>query len=257
MVWIGILAVCLVVALALWAAGEAMVLRRRVETREGAGPAVALPQEVRALAARMGARGAGRLARFRQVAEMEMAPGAGWQALRARQWVALRATGFVWLARVRGLGPFCAFSVIDAYAGGRGRLVARLAGLVPVARAGGPEIDRSEAMRYLAELPWAPDAILANGAIGWQVLADGRLRASLGEVAVVFRLEGGEIVEMEAEGRPSLEGGTLVLRDWRGVFSEHGEIGGRRLPLRGEVGYLREGVWVPYFRGRIVGYEVG
>ncbi len=239
--------------LAAWAAVDLWQLRRAVLATDGA-PAVELPEEVVALARRMGAVAGGRVVRFRQAAEIEMAPGKGWKGMTAWQVSAVRGAAFLWLAWMR---PVPVAVVVDAFAGGRGALVVRLAGLVPVARGRGPEIDRAEAMRYLAELPWVPDAILGNGAIGWEVLADGRLRASLGEVSVVFTLEGGEIVEVTAQDRPSVEGGKVVLRDWRGVFSEHGEIGGRRVPLRGEVGYMREGVWVPYYRGRIVGYEVG
>ena len=110
-----------------------------------------------------------------------------------------------------------------------------------------------EAMRYLAELPWVPDAILENGALIWNQIEAQRVRVSLGEVAVEFRFDGaGDIVEMTAKDRPVRDpDGESRLRDWRGRFSEYRWIGGRRIPARGEVGYDYPDGYEPYWRGEI------
>ena len=74
---------------------------------------------------------------------------------------------------------------------------------------------------------------------------------------VQFRFDDAcDIVEVFAEGRPDVSNGQTVLRSWRGVFSEYGEIGGRRVPRAGEVGYVDDGIYAPYFRGRITSYEM-
>jgi hypothetical protein len=66
----------------------------------------------------------------------------------------------------------------------------------------------------------------------------------------------GDIVEMQADERGSFEGGVIVPRPWRGLFSDHQEIGGRRIPTRGEVGYVYDDGYSPYWRGRIVSYQL-
>lgn len=215
-----------------------------------------LPAPVAAYARRVGATGAVSQVRFSQSARMELTPGSGWQPYEARQWVDPNTAGFVWLAEQRKAG-LPVIRVVDSFVQGRGLLVAWLLGSLPVARAQGPEMTRAEAMRYLAELPWVPDAILSNAALKWQVLAADKWQVSLGDAVVLFRLNTvGDIVEITAQDRPALEKGQLILRDWRGAFSEHGDIAGRRIPMRGEVGYVVDGLYAPYYRGRITGYEI-
>ncbi|MDQ2092388.1 DUF6544 family protein [Marimonas arenosa] len=222
-----------------------------------------LPAAVRAFA-RRGLSGqaplAGRI-RLEQAAEMELQPGGGWQAITARQTIGVSETGFVWEAW-QSKGPLLLVRVIDAFTAGHGRLQVRLLGSVPVARAAGPEVDRGEAMRYLAELPWAPDAILLNRDLRWRVLESGEIEVLLkigpSDAVVRFELDAsGDLAVMRAEARYAGEvGGAALYKDWEGRFTDYGEIGGRRIPRRGEVGYMVDGVYQPYWRGRITGYRV-
>ena len=61
---------------------------------------------------------------------------------------------------------------------------------------------------------------------------------------------------MQADARGALEGGKMVSRPWRGLFSAYQDIGGRRVPRRGEVGYIYEGGYAAYFRGEIIAYTI-
>ncbi|MCP5065350.1 MAG: hypothetical protein GY946_02195, partial [bacterium] len=97
---------------------------------------------------------------FEQVGEMALRPGK-WSRFRARQLIDVRACGFRWEARVR-MGPLVHARVVDTFVAGHGLLDARLWRLLPLARSMGPEIDESELLRYLAELPFCPHALLAN-----------------------------------------------------------------------------------------------
>ena len=45
---------------------------------------------------------------------------------------------------------------------------------------GGANNNRGEALRYLAELPWNPDAILHNRSLGWAVLDAETIRVATG-----------------------------------------------------------------------------
>lgn len=88
-----------------------------------------------------------------------------WMPFTARQ--VLRASaGFVWDATV-GKTPI-RFSGGDAYWQGAGTLDFRLWGLIPVARATGPDIDRSAAGRLAAEtVAWAPQALTPQMGATW------------------------------------------------------------------------------------------
>ncbi len=219
-----------------------------------------LPAPVRQFAER-GLAGDGSLARaVRITQEAELKRGDGWQSSRAGQHIAVTEPGFVWLAEAPGW-PVPAARVVDRFVRGEGLLEVRLLGSIPVARFEGPDADVGEAMRYLAELPWVPDAILANRAISWSEVdaqtVEAAMMVAARRVAVRFVFdEAGDVVEMNATGRPDVAGGETILRDWRGIFTDYGQIGGRRIPHRGEVGYVDGGTYAPYFRGRVTSYEV-
>ncbi len=219
------------------------------------------PEQVRGFALRNGAGQGGRLraVTIRQDGVFQVAPGKPFAPMPASQTIALGAPGFIWFA-TRSIGALPLFRVIDALIDGRGMLQARLFGSIPVANADGPVLTRSEAMRYLAELPWAPDAILGNPRIVWGQ-DDGWITAALplapDPALVRFRLEDGDIVEMRATNRPAqARDGTVTLRDWQGYFSDYDWIGDRRIPLSAQVGYVTDGVFAPYWKGRVVSYQI-
>lgn len=242
------------------------LLRRARDAVSVAPPPVdvgnGLPDVMRDFAERNGAvRGdLARGAALAQDAAMQMKPGAPWQPIAARQRIATGAAGFCWEGRAAGAGP-AKFRVLDAYAGGRGLLAVQLFGVLPAARSRGGALDRGEAMRYLAELPWAPDAILGNPGIRWSDAGKDGVAAALdltdGPVEVRFGFDdAGDIVEVTARGRPARgPGGRQVLRDWQGHFAQYEWIGARRIPTRAEVGYLDEtGRVDPYFQCVVTTY---
>lgn len=188
---------------------------------------------------------------FRQKHRGPLAP------LPARQAIAAGAPGFVWQAE-RRMGPVPVIAVVDSHVNGRGWLGARLLGAIPVADFEGPDADQAQAMRYLAELPWCPDAILTNSALTWTMEGADRVSVSMdtpgGPARVIFGLDrDGDIVSMTARSRPAETGpdGAPVLRDWQGQFSDYAMVGPRRIPLTGEVGYLYEDGYEAYWIGRI------
>jgi hypothetical protein len=229
-----------------------------------AGPGtteVRVPEAVRRFAERNGAGGTGlRAQRIVQQAEFRSGREGAWGPMPAVQHIGLGAPNFVWYARAPGpLVP--RFTVIDAYVSGRGVLRANLLGSVPVANATGPVIDRSEAMRYLAELPWAPDAILGNPDILWSEREDGQVEAALdtpsGRAAILYTFdEAGDIVATLGLRPDRGADGAEILREWRGTFGEYGWVGGRRIPTRGEVGYVEDGSYWAYWRGRVTDLEL-
>jgi Family of unknown function (DUF6544) len=215
-----------------------------------------LPPVVEAFAQR-GLAGAAPAAalRLEQSAEMRLKPGADWTSLSARQTIGVARPGFAWVATMRA-GPLPLVRVLDSYVDGEGVLEVRLFSAYRLDATQGPEAALGEGLRYLAELPWAPDAILVNREIMWEVSGAeivARLETAGGTAEVVFQLDAaGDVVAVTASGRPAtLPDGSIAPLDWRGAFSDYAQIGGRRIPTLGEVGYVYPDGYESYFKGRI------
>lgn len=220
-----------------------------------------LPDVLAAFATRglLGASPAGAI-RLHQAAEMRLKKGADWQALPAQQTIAAARPGFAWVA-AKYLGPLPLLRVLDSFDGDDGRLALRLFGGVPMGGVEGPEAALGEGLRYLAELPWCPDAILTNRAITWQEGPDGltaRLPTAGGDAVVSFGLgPTGDITTIEARNRPASQpDGSIAHLDWHGRFWDYADIGGRRVPRQGEIGYVHADGYEAYFRAEITGYAV-
>ena len=92
-------------------------------------------------------------------------PGAARSPFQARQ--ILSTVGLIWQARL-GHG-LLRVSGYDLYAEGQGAMRWSLWGLLPVVRAGGPDITRSAAGRLALEAPlWLPSALLPRSWSGWK-----------------------------------------------------------------------------------------
>jgi hypothetical protein len=219
------------------------------------------PVEVCDLAYRLGALAASDadMVRLRQSGRMRQAAGGRWMPFRAGQNISLRACAFSWIART---GPAGLLRMRDALVQGQGELSVTAFGLIRIAgRRGGAELTRGELMRYLAELAWAPDAILLNQAVGWRVEAADRMVAFAGEGAeraeVTLQLNGeGRIASAFAPDRPRALGDGFVPMPWRGQFSDWRRIGGRWLPTRGAVGWEAQGEPPVSWEGRIEAWRI-
>ncbi|MDU8928245.1 DUF6544 family protein [Alisedimentitalea sp. MJ-SS2] len=239
---------------------NAMTLVAKIETTGPVRMRQDLPEPVRAFNQRglLGTDPAPGVIELTQVAEMELQPGQGWQGISARQVICTTSTGFVWQAW-QSRGPLTMVRVIDAFTAGKGVLEVRLLGSIRVGHEAGVLADRSEAMRYLAELPWAPDAIALNRDVEWRVLESGEVEARLpmqpDDAVVRFSLDAqSDFAVMRANSRyAGMQDGAPVFKDWEGRFSDYAEIGGRRIPRRGEVGYVVDGKYQPYWRGHVIG----
>lgn len=184
--------------------------------------------------------------------------GSGWMSFTARQTIALTECAFKWRART---GPLGLVSVRDSFENGRGRLNVSALGFIPIARAAGSQdVTRGELMRYLAELAWAPAAILLNRQLRWRVIDDRRLIVSAeaggARAEVELTLDGeGRIESAFAPDRPRAIEDGFVPAPWRGRFSDYRQVGTAWIPFAGEVGWVGdpdEIVW----QGRIESWEL-
>lgn len=194
-----------------------------------------------------------------QDAEMRMGPDKPWRRITARQNIAVGQPAFVWDAR-QYFGPFTLIRIMDAFLNGAGMLKARLLGSILVADLSHGEADRDQLMRYLAELAWAPDALLVNKSLTWRMIDDHtvEVRSDCQGAPTIVRLyfdAAGDIFEIQADARGDA-GKDTVARPWVGRFRDYQESGGRRIPTYGEVGYIYEDGYAAYWRGRITDYQV-
>ena len=151
--------------------------------------------------------------------------------------------------------------VIDYMVGSEAGLEGRLLGAFPLMRITDTDtMFRGEAMRYLAELMWNPDAILFNRQLTWRVLDARTLAVATGEGAhrCEVRLilnEDGDPIGIEADDRPRQIGRKVENCPWFGRASDFRTIGGRRIPTRAEAGWLIDGVEFVYWRGRVASWS--
>ncbi|MEO6004692.1 MAG: DUF6544 family protein [Opitutus sp.] len=225
------------------------------------GPRTDLPPEVRALAARMGVRSAGgsSFAIFEQTGQMWPAPGGKPMNFTARQTVRVDGPEFLWRATT---ALPVGMMIADYLIAGTGGLEVRLLGAFPVAHmVGGDDAAQGEALRYLAELTWNPDAILANRALDWTVVDPKTIKVAMGVGAargeVTLELDGhGLVVGISAASRIYAEKkGPATRRPWRGRFWDYQSIGGRFIPRQGEVAWVLETGEFIYWRGRILRWK--
>jgi hypothetical protein len=103
-------------------------------------------------------------------------PGAKPLRLRATEDFAIEEVAFAWRARFLLLGPL-ALEVVDEFGKGAGRIRVKLLGL-PLQTETGPEIALGQAMRYLAELAWVPQAIAGNRELEWRQIGERQLEVA-------------------------------------------------------------------------------
>jgi hypothetical protein len=198
--------------------------------------------------------------RLRQRGMMRTNPRDTWRPFTAEQTISVGVPGFVWNAWAE-IAPLLSARILDAYVGGKGHLEARLFGSLPVARSAGPETDRGELMRYLAELAWAPHAILFNPFLRWREIDASTVEVSAGSAGGPARVrlifDSGGISRIEADDRPRTEGKRTVPRRWIGRFFDYRHMNGCRIPVRAEVSWVLPGGVFECWRGDIIAFETG
>jgi hypothetical protein len=218
-----------------------------------------LPPAVYDLALRLGANPhAGRDVALRQTGRMRQDPGSVWMKFSSRQTISSYACAFEWRASTGPLGMVC---VRDALSGGEGAFDVRALGFIRIAHlAPSPALTRGELMRYLAEIAWAPDAILFNTALRWRGDGPDRLIVGAGvgetEAEVLLTLDSdGRIASVFAADRPRGVKDTFTPTPWQGRFTDYRQHQGFWLPFSGEVSWTIGASAFVYWEGHIEGWE--
>lgn len=194
-------------------------------------------------------------ARFVQRGVMRTDAGAAWKTFRAIETFTTRSIGYSWRASLR-LGPFVSLAICDGYADGKGSSDAKIAGLLSVGHLSAtPEVNAASLVRYLAEAPWLPTALLPSGGVAWTSLGPGLARGTL--------VDGGTTVWIDAEFATTGEllrsstmryravGRGTTLTPWTGTYSRYARRGGMMIPLAAEVSWGSPAGDVACWRGEI------
>jgi hypothetical protein len=184
---------------------------------------------------------------------------AKWSPFTATQVVTTQRPGFDWDARIQ-MAPGVSAFVHDAYALGEGSLHASLLGLFTVADVRDtPQAAQSELLRFFAEMPWYPTALLPSQGIRWEAIDNTSARATLTDapttVSLVFRFNAeGTIDTMRAEARYR---DKLTAMPWSGRFWNYSTSNGMLIPLEGEVGWEYPDGLRLYYKGKVteINYE--
>jgi hypothetical protein len=179
-----------------------------------------------------------------------------WRPFSSTQDVVVAEPGFLWNAHIR-MAPGMPVRVHDAYVNGRAVLSARLFGLITVMEApDSPELAQGELLRFLAEAPWYPTALLPGPNVAWESIDEDTARLTLvdGNTSVSLDVRFGDdglIDSLYSDGRYRDVDGVQIRTPWEGRFWNYEERDGMLIPLDGEVAWLLPEGRRPYWRGHI------
>jgi hypothetical protein len=171
---------------------------------------------------------------------IRLSRGARWMRLKAAEILA-PPDGFVFTASTGGL---LKISGADSYLNRNGSVAWRLFGIVPVARASGPDVSRSAQGRLAGELFLLPSALLPQRGVRWEALGDDTVRASFTVEGRAYQLTlglqpGGApgSVEVNRWGNVETEGGAFREIAFGGALAEPRTFGGYTIPTRIAAGW--------------------
>ena len=224
-------------------------------------PRTDLPPVVMAYLTRVGVghRDVSKYVTFEQTGQMWSAPGAKPMDFTAKQIISTNETEFVWRAKA-----YFAHSVliVDYFIKYTGGLQVKLLGAVPLANmVGGDSIAKGEALRFLAELPLNPDAILFNTALEWTEIDSRSFKVAVGQGlargVITFQLgEDGLIKTASAASRPyGTKAGSITEHPWHGRFWDYQTIQGRTMPMQAEIAWVLEKGDFIYWRGKMLNWK--
>ena len=141
----------------------------------------------------------------------------------------------------------------------------RLAGLLRVMHAAGPDVSRSAAERAAAEAVWVPTALLPRFGVEWSDIGHDRIRARYRiadyPVQVDYSLTGESLIRSVTFDRWGDPDGTgdFGLHPFGGEFTAHATFGGVTIPSEGCLGWhYGTDQWGDgeFFRYRITDFEL-
>jgi hypothetical protein len=198
-----------------------------------------------------------RTVRLRQRGDIRTGPDKPWMPVAAEQYFSVDPPGFVWAVdgRMMHVVPITGR---DRYVDGHGQMLIKLASLISVADAAGPEIDQGAMLRFLGEIIWFPSAALSPY-ITWDAIDDRNARATMRyaglTVTAVFTFDDrGRFAGLTAD-RYMTSGGKAQLERWTIPITEWRTVRGVGMPVRGGAVWKLSAGDFDYYRWEILDVE--
>jgi hypothetical protein len=182
------------------------------------------------------------VARLRHGGRFRPARDRGWYPIDGEYVLTAGAPAFLWYGRIR-MASVVPVVARDGFARGRGRMLVKIFGAIPIVDERGPAMDRAAFERLVAELTLVPTALLPGPHLRWEPVDDRSARAFLAvgdlRASMLFRHDPAThetLIEVE---RGHQEGDRVVPRVFRARMSG--------APLRAGGFTLRsrlEGTWL-------------
>jgi len=169
-------------------------------------------------------------------------------------------TWLVWVGLalcLRAVAPGVVTRVVDSYIAGEGLPRAAVRGLFNMAEVhGGGEIGRGEFMRFFAEAPWYPTALLPCQGVRWEAVDHASANATIVDgpltLTLLFRFnDAGLIDSFRAEARGAVVGKEVVMLPGERLWSDYRAHDGMTVPFTGEVAWIQPKGRKPYFHGTV------
>jgi len=177
--------------------------------------------------------------RLKQVGEFRMKENQPWMPIKAEQYFTTEDPAFIWRVKFT-MAPFIWIEGRDMYYQGKGNMLIKLLSTITVANAAGSEMDISTLIRFLAEAPWFPTALLPSDYIEWKEIDSNSARVVIKDkgytASGIFTFnEKGEIIKFVTNDRYMEADGKYFKEQWAGYYRNYQEIEGMKIPTEGEV----------------------
>ena len=159
--------------------------------------------------------------------------GQGWIPMVGQEYFTTENPGFVWIGKMKPY-PLLWIDGKDEFIDGKGNFQIKLLSLFTVADTKGKESDESELLRWLAETPWFPTALLPSKYLHWESVNSSSAKAVVeyGKIKskVVFSFnEQGQIIKLNAD-RYRTVNNTFSKDKWVGYYRDYTKVNDVMIP---------------------------
>lgn len=180
-------------------------------------------------------------ARLRHGGAFRTGEGRKWMPIAGEEYFAAQEPGFLWRGKVKPL-PFYWITARDRYYQGKGNMLIKLFSILTIADSKGEEMDQSSLLRFFAEAPLFPTALLPGRYLAWEPLDEDSAKAVVSHRGIDCSLvlhfnEEGQATHVTTEDRFRDVKGKFARAAWTGQFGDYQDIGGMRIPT------VIEAVW--------------
>jgi hypothetical protein len=115
---------------------------------------------------------------------------------------------------------------------------------------------RGEFMRFFAETPWYPTALLPSQGVQWAAVDATTAKATIVDGPVTLALlfhfnEAGLIDSVRAQTRGGMVGKKMLMRPWECGLSNYQPCDGMLVPMSGEAAWVQPAGAKRYFTGAV------